>query len=174
MLILNEMAAALDLPPSDPPPEEMARHLFETGNMREHLVNLEAQGATPSHPSKYGTWTSSGAHCSCKARERDKVEGATQVPYKPGSSVESVNILLPVNMAADVDKALATIKSEKGDIDAYVARELGFECRCVPLSGEISSRTWTLAASITIQGWKDIESANRGSFDVMSTMFWGP
>lgn len=52
--------------------------------------------------------------------------GETQVPYKPASGGKSVDTLVPVNMAEDVAQALAAIKAEHGDIDVFVAKELGY------------------------------------------------
>ena len=52
---LNGIATALDLALGDPPPEEFAFQLFQTGNLAQHLENLEMQGAPPSHPSRYGS-----------------------------------------------------------------------------------------------------------------------
>lgn len=49
-----------------------------------------------------------------------------QSHYTPGSKQESVDTLLPKNHVAAVTNALENIRETYGDIDAFVAKELGF------------------------------------------------
>jgi predicted RNA methylase len=51
-----------------------------------------------------------------------------QVPYRPYSEKgEPLNTLVPAALGASMDNALADIERRHGDIDTYVARELGYE-----------------------------------------------
>lgn len=50
----------------------------------------------------------------------------SQVPYKPASKAAGLNTLIPVNMATSVEQALQNIVDRVGDLDAYVAKELGY------------------------------------------------
>ena len=50
-----------------------------------------------------------------------------QVSYTPQSSCQSVGTLLPTNHAEAVERALTAVAEEHGDIDAFVANELGYE-----------------------------------------------
>ncbi len=49
-----------------------------------------------------------------------------QVAYKPGSKNESVGSLLPKNHANAVQRGLDAIRDKHGDLDDFVAKELGF------------------------------------------------
>jgi hypothetical protein len=53
-------------------------------------------------------------------------EGKSQAAYKPASKAKSVSTLLPVNMANGVEIALANVIDQHGDIDKWVAGELGY------------------------------------------------
>jgi hypothetical protein len=52
---------------------------------------------------------------------------ANQVGYAPASEVNAIGTLMPVNMREAVAQALAALRERVGPIDAYVARELGYE-----------------------------------------------
>lgn len=52
--------------------------------------------------------------------------GDLQVPYRPASGAKSVDTLVPVNMAEDVATALNRVVEEHGNIDRFVAKELGY------------------------------------------------
>ena len=61
-------------------------------------------------------------------RENNEVETAFQVKYHPVSKAAyAVGTLLPKNMLDAMHRALARISAEEGNIDAYVARELGYD-----------------------------------------------
>lgn len=52
----------------------------------------------------------------------------TQVPYRPRSSAESVNTLVPVNLQTAVDQALTSLETRLGSsVDAFVAAKLGYK-----------------------------------------------
>ena len=50
-----------------------------------------------------------------------------QVAYKPRSQAGEVGTLLPINQAAAVERALDNIETHHGNIDEFVARELGYK-----------------------------------------------
>jgi hypothetical protein len=52
---------------------------------------------------------------------------SNQVGYAPASEVNAIGTLMPVNMREAVAQALAALRERVGPIDAYVARELGYE-----------------------------------------------
>ncbi len=54
------------------------------------------------------------------------VNEANQAPYRPASKTRNVNTLVPGNMAQDIDNALAGVQQRRGDVDEFVAKELGY------------------------------------------------
>lgn len=50
---------------------------------------------------------------------------ARQVAYRPRSNGNGMGTLVPVNMQTSIQDSLKALEKEVGDIDAYVARELG-------------------------------------------------
>lgn len=52
---------------------------------------------------------------------------AFQTGYTPRSSRKDEGVLVPINMAQPLQDALSRIEDEVGDIDAFVARELGYK-----------------------------------------------
>ena len=57
----------------------------------------------------------------------ESAETDFQVSYSPGSKNKSVDTLIPRNHQAAVEKSLDAISEVYGDIDEFVARELGYE-----------------------------------------------
>lgn len=53
-------------------------------------------------------------------------ENARQVIYQPGSDATAMGTLVPVNMQTAVDTALDVLRSRVGNIDDYVATQLGY------------------------------------------------
>lgn len=63
-----------------------------------------------------------------RKRERVKVsEGATQATYQPISETQSVDTLVPANMADAVRNALERVDMEQGGVDQRVSSALGYE-----------------------------------------------
>lgn len=54
-------------------------------------------------------------------------ENAFQTGYEPRSSRKDEGVLVPVNMAQPLQDALSDLEDAVGDIDAFVARELGYK-----------------------------------------------
>ena len=59
--------------------------------------------------------------------EKRDQDNPQQVSYKPKSGMKSLETLLPVNHAPAIMKALDEIEEKHGNIDEYVAKELGFD-----------------------------------------------
>lgn len=60
--------------------------------------------------------------------ERERIDtSATQVRYRPKSSAKGMDTLVPVNVQTAVGDALGELAQRVGDIDAFVARELGMD-----------------------------------------------
>jgi hypothetical protein len=62
-------------------------------------------------------------------RENASSENEFQVPYKPKSSLEHLDTLLPKNHVDAVSRALDAVAEEYGDIDKFVAKELGIPAK---------------------------------------------
>ena len=63
-----------------------------------------------------------------KKAPRKKEEGTDrQVDYEPGSSVANVGTLVPVNLRDAIHGAVAAVKEANGDLDQYVANQLGID-----------------------------------------------
>jgi len=56
----------------------------------------------------------------------DTVENKFQAPYRPGSAVNPVGTLVPVNMQASVETAIQRVIDKHGDLDTYVADLLDY------------------------------------------------
>jgi len=56
----------------------------------------------------------------------DTVENKFQANYRPGSSVNPVGTLVPVNMQSSIESALQRIIDKHGDLDSYVANLLDY------------------------------------------------
>lgn len=57
----------------------------------------------------------------------DKPNAAGQSSYRPQSAQPSLNTLVPANMARAARQALAKVEDRRGEIDAYVAKNLDYE-----------------------------------------------
>lgn len=55
------------------------------------------------------------------------IKNKFQAKYTPSSAVASVDTLVPVNMQGAINDALARLRDKHGDVDQYVARELGYK-----------------------------------------------
>ncbi|TVM31155.1 LPD38 domain-containing protein [Oceanidesulfovibrio marinus] len=64
---------------------------------------------------------------SSQTTTKEQEETAFQVAYVPGSKATSMGTLVPTNMADAAQDALASLKEKVGDLDVYVAKELGYE-----------------------------------------------
>jgi hypothetical protein len=66
-------------------------------------------------------------------RVKSDANESGQVPYRPYSREgTSLNTLVPAALGASMDQSLAKIEAKHGDIDAYVARELGYTLKELP------------------------------------------
>jgi hypothetical protein len=66
-------------------------------------------------------------------RVKSEANESGQVPYRPYSREgTSLNTLVPAALGASMDQSLAKIEAKHGDIDAYVARELGYTLKELP------------------------------------------
>lgn len=54
-------------------------------------------------------------------------EGSGQALYEPASDAQSLNTLIPVNMQQATQAALRRIEKDKGNLDQYVADNLGYD-----------------------------------------------
>jgi hypothetical protein len=63
-----------------------------------------------------------------RRRVTAKPDAATeyQVPYKPGSKSDGLGTLIPKNMQRATQQALRSVEQDRGEIDAFVAKELGY------------------------------------------------
>lgn len=59
-------------------------------------------------------------------RRGQEQETATQVAYKPASGAASVGTLVPAAMRDAIQDSLVRVRDQVGDIDAYVAKALGY------------------------------------------------
>jgi GGDEF domain-containing protein len=50
-----------------------------------------------------------------------------QAPYTPTSHKKDVGVLIPVNMRQPLEQAMNTLQDEVGDLDKFVAKELGYD-----------------------------------------------
>lgn len=57
----------------------------------------------------------------------DTIENKFQAPYRPGSAVNPVGTLVPVNMQASIETALQRVIDKHGDLDVYVADLLDYK-----------------------------------------------
>ncbi len=62
-----------------------------------------------------------------RARRAPVAPDKRQVPYQPSSKARPMDTLVPVNMQTAVDDALLKLRQRHGDLDAYVAQELGYD-----------------------------------------------
>jgi predicted RNA methylase len=62
-----------------------------------------------------------------KALNTTPTETENQVVYKPQSKVKGLDTLIPVNMAKPTFDALAKLEAKVGQIDTFVAKELGYK-----------------------------------------------
>jgi hypothetical protein len=51
---------------------------------------------------------------------------ATQLEYKPQSGVQGLGTLVPVNMKSSIEQALASLEESVGNLETFVAKELGY------------------------------------------------
>ena len=59
---------------------------------------------------------------------RVETETEKQVAYKPKSlKTDGLGTLVPINMRTSIDNSLDAVREKQGDIDAFVASELGYE-----------------------------------------------
>lgn len=112
---------------------------FRATGASDAQVRESVQGMTP-YINEFGKEVSSGAldpfadaqpepKADTKAPDRVNTEQATefQVQYTPRSKTAyAVGTLVPNAMQAAITRALDRIEAEHGDIDAYVAKELGY------------------------------------------------
>lgn len=49
-----------------------------------------------------------------------------QTPYTPASEKKDANVLIPVNMKSPLEQAMNVLEDEVGNLDKYVAKELGY------------------------------------------------
>jgi GNAT superfamily N-acetyltransferase len=61
-----------------------------------------------------------------KTPNNKEAETATQVAYKPQSRGFALGTLVPVNMRRSVEEALQSLADRVGDLDTFVANELGY------------------------------------------------
>lgn len=59
----------------------------------------------------------------------DTIENKFQAPYRPGSAVNPVGTLVPVNMQASIETALQRVIDKHGDLDVYVADLLDYKVK---------------------------------------------
>lgn len=59
--------------------------------------------------------------------KRERQEGASQAPYEPVSQADSLDTLIPVNMADAARGAMERISEKHGTVDALVADRLGYD-----------------------------------------------
>ena len=50
-----------------------------------------------------------------------------QTPYTPASGKKDANVLIPVNMKSPLEQAMNRLEDEVGNLDNYVAKELGYD-----------------------------------------------
>lgn len=69
-----------------------------------------------------------GAAAAAPTRGLERV-GEFQATYRPSSKANQVGTLVPANMQASMDRALARIESQSGGVDAFVAKKLGYSAK---------------------------------------------
>jgi hypothetical protein len=58
--------------------------------------------------------------------KEEKADPETQVAYTPASKSTAIGTLMPKNMAESINTALKAVQDQHGDIDKYVADQLGY------------------------------------------------
>jgi hypothetical protein len=96
------------------------------GGARKPVGQAGTQGGRPSEVGGTRVVTGERVESGIGADRRgQETETATQVAYKPKSKVPSVGTLVPVNLRDPIQESLSRMEQEHGNLDTYVARELG-------------------------------------------------
>lgn len=94
--------------------------------------DVERINAEPVQPSRMELARDDGASPAAQpaansgAAALSSEENQFQAPYLPRSSRKDVDVLIPVNMQQPTQDALSRLEDAVGDIDQYVAKELGY------------------------------------------------
>lgn len=94
--------------------------------------DVERINAEPVQPSRMELARDDGASAAAQpaassgAAALSSEENQFQAPYLPRSSRKDVDVLIPVNMQQPTQDALSRLEDAVGDIDQYVAKELGY------------------------------------------------
>ena len=97
-----------------------------TGNPKQPTSGKGAEGNQPGGLG--GTSVVSGERIQSRLNDRRGKEEVTegQVTYQPKSGANSVGTLVPGGMAQSIRESLDKVEAQVGNIDEYVAKELGF------------------------------------------------
>ena len=97
-----------------------------TGNGKQPVSGKSSEGNKPGGMG--GTSVVSGERIQSRLDDRRGKEEVTegQVPYNPKSKGNSVGTLVPGGMAQSIKESLDKVEAQVGNIDEYVAKELGF------------------------------------------------
>lgn len=94
--------------------------------MKPYIVRfVEEQTAQPQEKAQNITKTITAP--ATTTSEADAGASDTHRPYKPASKSNSVDTLVPVNMANAVENSLKRLQDEVGDLDEFVADRLGYD-----------------------------------------------
>lgn len=105
----------------------------QSGGSGEPAATATAGGLSSERATKPGSVTENQVKADTASQPFPKgtkkhtaAENRFQVPYAPKSAVANVDTLLPRNHVDAVERALESVAERYGDLDAFVAKELGF------------------------------------------------
>lgn len=121
-----DRAAAEPVSDGVPDSDESARPRADAGEAGAAVAQTEAQGETQA--ALEGEATTKPKPRKPAESERDRIDtSSAQVAYRPKSKAKGMQTLVPTNVQTAVSDALNELATRVGDIDAYVARELGMK-----------------------------------------------
>ncbi|WP_165177824.1 strawberry notch C-terminal domain-containing protein, partial [Desulfovibrio sp. ZJ369] len=105
-----------------------ARGVQGEGDLSDTDRNGGGRGRRDNGHSQLGNGGSDDLVKPARETRPEKQQKATefQAPYKKTSSLPSMGTLVPKNMVTAVDNAMKALEKEHGNIDSYVATELGY------------------------------------------------